>query len=214
MDVLIVGANGKTGRLIIPLLLACRHRPRALIRAENQSETMLALGAEPVIGDLEAPLAEVVRGHAAVIFVAGSGSKTGPEKTVDVDQIGAMALIDVCVAENCRRFAMLSAMAAGAPERAPQKLHHYLVSKAIADAHLSASGLDSTIVRAGMLSDEAGTGRIRIGKNLGQIANGGLISREDTARILVACLDRPNTIGTCFETLAGDTPIEDALAEL
>ena len=109
---------------------------------------------------------------------------------------------------------MLSAMAAGAPERAPQKLHHYLVSKALADAHLSASGLDSTIVRAGMLSDEAGTGRIRIGKNLGQIANGGLISREDTARILVACLDRPNTIGTCFETLAGDTPIEDALAEL
>ena len=109
---------------------------------------------------------------------------------------------------------MLSEMAAGAPERAPQKLQHYLVSKAIADAHLNASGLDATIVRPGYLSDETSTGRIRIGQNLGQIANGGLISREDTARILVACLDRPNTIGTCFETLAGDTPIEDALAEL
>ena len=134
MDVLIVGANGKTGKLIIPLLLAERHRPRALIRAESQNENMLALGAEPVIGDLEVSLAEVVRGHAAVIFVAGSGSKTGPEKTVDVDQIGAMALIDVCVAENCRRFAMLSAMAAGAPERAPQKLHHYLLAWKILDS--------------------------------------------------------------------------------
>ena len=214
MDVLIVGANGKTGRLIIPLLLAAGHRPRAMIRAEGQSEDMLALGAEPVIGDLEAPLADVVRGHAAVIFAAGSGSKTGPEKTIDVDQIGAIALIDACAAENCRRFVMLSAMATGAPERAPQKLHHYLTSKAIADAHLAASTLDATIVRPGYLSDDTATERIRIGENLGEVADGGPISRADTAHILSACLDHLNTIGACFEALAGDTPIEDALAAL
>ena len=214
MDVLIVGANGKTGRLIIPLLLAAGHRPRAMIRAESQSEDMLALGAEPIVGDLETPLAEVVRGQTAVIFAAGSGSNTGPEKTVDVDQVGAMALIDACVAENCRRFVMLSAMATGAPERAPQKLHHYLISKTIADAHLAASTLDATIVRPGYLSNDAATGRIRIGENLGQIADGGPIGRADTAHILAACLDHPNTIGACFEALAGDTPIEDALAAL
>lgn len=214
MDVLIVGANGRTGRLIIPLLLAAGHRPRAMIRVESQGEDMVALGAEPVLGDLEAPLGPVLRGHAAVIFAAGSGSKTGPEKTVDVDQVGAMALIDACVAENCRRFVMLSSMATGAPERAPQKLHHYLTSKAIADTHLSASGLDHTIVRPGLLSDDAGTGRIRSGENLGQVADGGFISRADTARVLAACLDHPNTIGACFEMLAGDTPIEEALAAL
>jgi uncharacterized protein YbjT (DUF2867 family) len=214
MDVLIVGANGKTGKLIIPLLLEAGHRPRAMIRAEHQREDMLALGAEPVVGDLEAPLADVVRGHAAVIFAAGSGSKTGPEKTVDVDQKGAMALIDTCVAENCRRFVMLSAMATGAPERAPQSLHHYLISKAIADAHLGASGLDATIVRPGLLTDDAGTGKIRTGDNLGQVADAGTISRADTARVLVACLDRPGTIGANFEMLAGDIPIEEALAAL
>lgn len=214
MDVLIVGANGKTGRLIIPLLLEAGHRPRAMIRLESQSEDMLALGAEPVLGDLEAPLEAVVRGHGAMIFAAGSGSKTGPEKTVDVDQIGAISLIDTCLAENCRRFVMLSSMATGAPERAPQKLHHFLAAKAIADAHLSASALDATIVRPGYLSDDAGTGRIRIAEDLGQIAGGGHISREDTARILAACLDHPNTIGACFEALAGDTPVADALAAL
>ncbi|MDA0231424.1 MAG: SDR family oxidoreductase [Proteobacteria bacterium] len=214
MDVLIVGATGKTGRLIIPLLLAAGHRPRAMIRAESQSETMLALGAEPVLGDLEGPLADVVRGHTAVIFAAGSGSKTGPEKTIDVDQIGAISLIDACVAENCRRFVMLSAMATGTLERAPKKLHHYLTSKAIADAHLSASSLDATIVRPGYLSDDAATGRVRIGENLGEVAEGGAISRADTAHILVACLGLTNTIGACFEVLAGDTPIEDALAAL
>ena len=214
MDVLIVGANGKTGRLVIPLLLEAGHRPRAMIRLESQSEDMLALGAEPVLGDLETSLEDVVRGHEAVIFAAGSGSKTGPEKTIDVDQKGAVALIDACLAQDCRRFVMLSSMATGAPERAPQKLHLYLVSKAIADAHLSASALDATIVRPGYLSDDAGTGRIRIAEDLGQVADGGHISRQDTARILVACLDRPNTIGACFEVLAGDIPVADALAAL
>ena len=58
--------------------------------------------------DVVAPLVAVVRGHGAVIFAAGSGSKTGPEKTVDVDQIGAISLIDTCLAENCRRFITLS----------------------------------------------------------------------------------------------------------
>lgn len=214
MDVLIVGPNGKTGKFIIPLLLEAGHRPRAMIRDEGQREDMLALGAEPVLGDLEKPLEAVVRGHAAVIFAAGSGSKTGPEKTVDVDQNGAISLIDACLAENCRRFVMLSAMATGASERAPQKLHPYLAAKAIADAHLRASGLDATIVRPGYLSDDAGTGRIRTGENLGQIVDGGLISRDDTARVLAQCLDRPNTIGACFEMLAGDTAIADALAAL
>jgi len=105
-------------------------------------------------------------------------------------------------------------MATGAPERAPEKLHHYLASKAIADDHLAASALDYTTVRPGYLSDDAGTGLIRTGADLGQVADGGFISREDTARVMVACLDRPNTIGACFEMLAGDTPIDEALAAL
>jgi uncharacterized protein YbjT (DUF2867 family) len=214
MDVLLVGANGKTGRLVIPLLLAAGHRPRAMVRSKSQFEAMLTLGGEPVLGDLEAPLEAVVRGHDAVIFAVGSGSKTGPEKTIDVDQKGAIALMEACVAENCRRFVMLSSMATLAPERAPDKLRHYLISKAIADDHLMASALEETIVKPGYLSDDAGTGLIRTGDDLGLVVDGGFISREDTARTLVACLDRPNTIGAAFEMLAGDTPIEEALAAL
>jgi len=214
MDVLVVGANGRTGRLILPLLLETGHRPRAMIRSETQRTDMLALGSEPVLGDLEGPLEAIVRGHDAVLFAAGSGSKTGPEKTIDVDQKGAIALMEACVAENCQRFVMLSGMAAGAPERAPETLHHYLVSKAIADAHLAASTLDYTIVKPGYLSDDAGTGLIRTGDDLGLVVDGGKISREDTARVIVTCLDCANTIGAAFEMLAGDTPIESALAAL
>ena len=105
-------------------------------------------------------------------------------------------------------------MATVAPERAPEKLHHYLIAKAIADAHLAASALEETIVKPGYLSDDAGTGLIRTGDDLGLVVDGGFISREDTARTMVACLDRPNSIGVAFEMLAGDMPIDEALAAL
>ena len=66
-----------------------------------------------------------VRGCRAAIFAAGSGSKTGPEKTIDVDQNGAMAFIDTCARMNALRFVMLSSIAvrrAGARAREPASL--------------------------------------------------------------------------------------------
>jgi len=48
MDVLVIGPNGKTGKLLIPILLERGHRVRAMIRDESQGAAIRALGAEPV----------------------------------------------------------------------------------------------------------------------------------------------------------------------
>lgn len=210
MKVLIVGPNGLTGRLIIPLVKAAGHEPVAMIRDNSQREAMIELGAEPVFGDLEKPLGYAVRKMKAVIFAAGSGSKTGPQKTIDVDQNGAMALIDSCRGQNCRRFIMLSAIAADDVERAPDTLHHYLAAKSIADRHLMSSSLDYTIVRPGYLSNDPPTGKIEIGADLGEFV-GRSVTRADVAQTLVACLNKPNTIDRTFEMLDGETPIDEAL---
>mgnify|MGYP002173780599 CR=1 FL=1 len=82
------------------------------------------------------------------------------------------------------------------------------------EAHLAASTLDATNLGPGYLSDDTATERHCIGEKFGEVADGGPISRADTAHILSACLDHPNTVGACFEALAGDTPIKDALAAL
>ena len=42
----------------------------------------------------------------------------------------------------------------------------------------------------------------------------GEITRDDTAAVLAATLRAPNTIGLMFEVLAGDTPVEEAVAAL
>jgi hypothetical protein len=64
------------------------------------------------------------------------------------------------------------------------------------------------VVRPGGLTDEPGTGRVRVSRDLG---NRGSVPRDDVAAVLAACLTTPSTIGVTFELFAGDTPIPDAL---
>jgi len=215
MRVVVAGANGLTGRIVLRMLAEVGHQPVAMIRDFAQRAELEPLGAECRIGDLEKPVGYAVRDCRGAIFAAGSGSKTGPEKTIDVDQNGAMAFVETCVRMNARRFVMLSSIAVDAPQRGPESLHHYFRAKAIADRHLQASGLDYTIVRPGFLTNEPGSGAIATGDDLGPIAKEThSVSRENVARVLVDCLALDNTIEKTFEMIDGETPIADALKAL
>ena len=211
MNVLVVGANGRTGRLILPLLKAAGHTPRAMIRDYDQRDEMVALGAEAIAGDLEKPLGYAVGDNRACIFAAGSGAKTGPEKTIAVDFHGAASLIETCQRKKIRRFIMLSSMNTDDPESGPEKLRHYLSAKAAADECLRASLMDWTIVRPGYLSDEPSRELLEVAPSLGSLEGAGSISREDVAKVLVACLAKDNTIGKTFDMVDGNTPLEEAL---
>jgi len=62
-------------------------------------------------------------------------------------------------------------------------------------------------VRPGMLTDEKGTGRVRIGERLDR----GKVARDDVAAVLDAVLHANDTIGKAFDLVGGDDPIEDAI---
>ena len=211
MNVLVVGANGRTGRHILPLLKQAGHTPRAMIRDYDQRDGLKALGAEIVSGDLEKPLGYAVGDSRVCIFAAGSGSKTGPEKTIDVDFHGAVRLIETCERKNIRRFIMLSSMNTDDPQSGPEKLRHYLSAKAAADERLRMSLMDWTIVRPGYLSDAPSHEMLEIAPSLGSLEGAGSIGREDVAKVLVACLSRDNTVGKTFDVVDGKTPLEEAL---
>jgi len=141
MHVFIAGANGQIGRFLLQGIADSRHEARALVRHADQGPELQQLGAtETVIGDLEQDCSEAMRGCDAVIFTAGSGPHTGPDKTVDVDQDGAIRLVDTAKAMGIKRFIMVSSMRAEEPEKGPEKLQHYLRAKRNADEHLKNSG--------------------------------------------------------------------------
>ena len=112
MKVLVIGAHGLTGKRIVARLVAGPHLPVAMIRHPDQRERFDALGVPTVLGDLEYPIDHAVRGCDAVLFAAGSGSKTGPDKTVLVDHLGAIRSMVTAGVHDAKRYVMLSALRA------------------------------------------------------------------------------------------------------
>lgn len=55
MRIALVGATGVLGRWLVPRLLEEEHTVRALVRSPEQAAALVALGGEPVLGDLLAP---------------------------------------------------------------------------------------------------------------------------------------------------------------
>ena len=211
MKVLVAGANGKVGTILCGKLWSAHDfSPVALIRDARQQIKFTALGVPAVVGDLEEGIADFLPGLDAVVFTAGSGARTGPEKTVDVDQDAAMRLIDDCVASGVGRFLMVSAIGAD-PNSESDRIRHYFRAKGVADEHLRASGLDYTVFAPGHLTDNDRTRRIEVAENLGCR---GTISREDVADAIIECLRNCLTIGKTIQAVAGDTKVKDAIAEL
>ena len=156
--------TGRSGIRLLRLLADGGHRARGLIRNPDHADDLEAIGAEAVVCDMEAldDLSECCAGADAVVFAAGAGPGSGPERKRTVDYGAAVKLMEAGV----RRYVMVSAISAGRPEEWSEEMRPYYEAKAGADERLTESGLDYTIVRPGGLTDDPGTGRVRVGTDL------------------------------------------------
>jgi uncharacterized protein YbjT (DUF2867 family) len=207
MDVVVAGGHGKVGLRLLRLLADRGHHARGLVRNPDHVSDLADVGAEAVVCDMEAldDLSGFCTGADAVVFAAGAGPGSGPERKRTVDLGAAVKLMEAGV----RRYVMVSAISAGRPERWSEPMRPYYEAKAEADRRLEESGLEYTIVRPGSLTDDPGTGLVAVGTDLG-----GAIPRDDVAAVLLAVLETPSTIGKTFELISGDTPIEEAVRNL
>ncbi|MER3374639.1 MAG: SDR family oxidoreductase [Allomuricauda sp.] len=203
-NVLIAGANGTTGRIIIDILQKSdTYKPVAMVRKQKQKERFESEHVTTVLADIEEDLSQVVTQIDKIIFAAGSKGKN----VVGVDQEGAKRLTDAAKQAGIEKFVMLSSM--GADNSSQNKeIEAYLKAKQNADEHLRASGLEYSIVRPGQLTNEDGKGRIELGSKLNK---SGSISRADVAKTLVEVLDNGVMQNQTFELLEGETTIEKAV---
>jgi uncharacterized protein YbjT (DUF2867 family) len=165
-----------------------------------------------VVGDLDDVFEPVLEGTDGVVFSAGSGGHTGPDRTMIIDLWGAIKVIRAAERLGAKRFVMVGSRRSRDPDAVPVGIRHYMVAKLIADEYLERSALDFTIVRPGALTDEPGTGRVSAAETLNIEQT--TVARDDVAATIVACLKDPATIGKQFDLLAGDTPIAEAIAKV
>ena len=208
--VLVVGATGHTGKRVIEILNSSNtFEPYAMIRKEDQRQMFEDMDVETVLADLEKDVTSTTQGMDKVIFAAGSGGKTGEDKTIAIDQNGAIKMIEAAKQAKVKKFVMLSAMGADNPE-SNKDLKVYLEAKNKADEHLKSSGLTYTILRPGALTDDLGLAKVKLAEKLNE---SGEISRDDVAFLLVMSLADPLVKNKTIEALEGKESIKDAIIE-
>ena len=207
----VIGGHGKVALHLSRILSGRGHQVSSLIRNPDHRADVEATGAEPVVADVESltagQLAEVLRGHDAVVWSAGAGGGS-PERTYAVDRDAAIVSMDAARQAGITRYVMVSYFGAatdhGVPEDNP--FFAYAEAKATADEHLRGTDLDWTVLGPSGLTDDPSTGRIDT-----QAGESSRVSREDVALVVAEALEQPATVRRTIRFNNGSTPIGDAL---
>jgi nucleoside-diphosphate-sugar epimerase len=205
MNVLVAGANGRLGGLVVALLLGRGHAVRALVRSQEQTGPLEELGAKPVVGDLRGDVEWAAEGCEAAIFAAGARHRT---ELAAIDGGGAAKLAEAADRYELRRFILCSAVGAGAPERRDGPLREFLAAKHAAERRLARLDLPWTILRFGRLTDATGTSRIATELPPGTPVT---LSRDDAALAVVEALVRGHLARQVVHVIDGDRHVGPAL---
>jgi uncharacterized protein YbjT (DUF2867 family) len=217
MTVLVVGATGSIGRLVVEEAIRQGHTVRALVRTPDKAR-QLPSEAQVVIGDVTQPgtLAGAIDGIDAVVFTHGSddAGKVGAE---NVDYGGVRNVLSALGARTARIALMTSI---GVTNRTGKynrttEAHDW---KRRSERLVRASGLPYTIVRPGWF-DYNGPDQHRLVLLQGDTrqagdSSDGVIARRQIAEILVSSLISDHSLRKTFELVAVNGPAQENFAAL
>jgi uncharacterized protein YbjT (DUF2867 family) len=212
MRIVIAGGHGQIALRLERVLAARGDEVAGIIRRAEQGDDLRQVGAEPVLLDLVSAsveeVAERLRGADAAVFAAGAGPGSGVARKDTVDRGAAVLFADAAVRAGVRRYVVVSSMGADPAHEGDEVFDVYLRAKGEADAYVSGlDGLDWTILRPGSLTNDAGTGLVRLEAHTGR----GPVPRDDVAAVLAELLETPATAGLVLELVGGSTPVSVAV---
>jgi putative NADH-flavin reductase len=190
--ILVLGATGGTGRLIVEQAVARGHDVAVLVRSAEKAKNLK--GAKIIVGDArdEAALRQAVKGREAV--VSALGTPASPFKEVTLLSTATRALVKAMEAENVSRLVAITGIGAGDSAGHggflfdklifPLLLRNVYADKDRQEAIVKNSGLDWVLVRPSVLNNKPGRCTIKAIENLSDF-NGGSISREDVAKFVL-----------------------------
>lgn len=188
MNILVLGAAGRTGREVVGQALAAGNTVTAFVRDPQKlgrSDVAVRVGDARSADDLRRAL----RGQDAVISTLGSGLN-GKQKLIESS---TQALLEAMPGAGVKRLVMLSTFAASPTYRATGvmrlasiAMQGIVADKTAGEALLKGSDIDWTIVYATRLTDEPRDGSYRTVE--GTLTDVGTISRADVANSLLSSL--------------------------
>ena len=190
--ILVLGASGGTGRLIVNQALAKGYEVTAMVRSAEKGRELA--GAKLAIGDArdEAALRQALQGQNAVI--SALGTPPSPFKEVTLLSTATRALVSAMKAEGVSRLVAITGIGAGDSVGHggimfdhliyPLLLRNVYADKNRQEAIIRESGLNWVLVRPSVLNDKPGRGSPRALEDLSAF-HGGTIARDDVAGFVI-----------------------------
>ncbi|MCL3859731.1 SDR family oxidoreductase [Actinotalea sp. K2] len=212
MRIVIAGGHGKIALRLTEILARRGDQAVGLVRNPDHTGDVTGAGGEAAVVDLEhttpLELAPLLQGADAVVFAAGAGPGSGIRRKDTVDRGAAVLLADAAERAGVRRLVLLSSMGVDSAHVVTDEVFAaYLRAKAAAEEDLRGRDLDWTILRPGGLTDDPGTGRVRLEPSV----EPGQVTRDDVAAVLAGLLDESATSGLVLELVQGDDLVDAAV---
>lgn len=191
MKVLVFGATGKTGQLVVERALKEGHDVTVLVRDTGKIQNPKV---RVLTGDATRPadVLNAVQGQDAVIESIGG---TTPYKATRLETTSVTNIVNAMKSQKVKRLVVVSMMGLGQSIKQAPWWYKYLLmrtflrgstkDKSNKEAVVKNSGLDYILVRPPILKDGPATGSIKV---LGLGVTGHAITRADLANFLVAQL--------------------------
>ena len=202
MKIVIFGASGKTGSLLVDQALASGHQVTAYVRKEGTAFQPHA-NLKIVTGNLDNTdrLKEAISGADACISALGGGSLTkhSPEISSGIDRI-----VQVMEREGVKRLIYLSSLGAGESRYYMGPVLRFFLTSVLLrvpladhntnEERIAKSKLQWTIVRPGGLTDGPKTGKMNHGTEKPVLKGSSSISRANVASFMLDQLSDTTSI--------------------
>jgi uncharacterized protein YbjT (DUF2867 family) len=211
MNVLVVGATGSIGRLVVEEAVRKSHAVRALVRDSRKARQLLP-EVEVVAGDLTRPdtLPAAVDGVDAIVFTHGS-DRGGKAEAERVDYGGVRNVLAVLGGRSVR-IALMTAIGVTNREGDYNRRTEAHDWKRRGERLVRVSGLPYTIVRPGWFDynkpDEHQLVLLQGDRRHAGDPSDGVVARRQIAQVLVASLTSDAALRKTFELVAKKGPAQ------
>jgi NADH dehydrogenase len=144
MTVMVTGASGLIGRILVPLLIR-NDEVRACVRRPDAAEALRAMGAKVAVDHLDDvdALAEILKRVFTVIHLVGGPTQVDDDAVLSANHGSVLTALAAAKEAGVSRFVLLSATGASVDASNP-----YLRAKGLAEEAVANSGLEHAIIRS------------------------------------------------------------------
>jgi len=211
--VVVAGATGRTGRLMVGELIDRGFQVRALVRSTSSASWLQQEGVQLVEGEITSveSLEHIMEGAQFVISALGSKNPFSKKESNKVDNMGNQNLARAAKEKGIQHLVVVSSIGVGNSRYTMNFLSRLILGtifkmKEKSEEFIKECGLNYTIIRPGSLKNKELTGETAFGEG-GKIV--GSVSRKQIAKVCVDALTNPSMKNRTLEVVDASTVKEE-----